>query len=129
MRRRERRAARQRGFTLIELLVALTLLALLATVAMPLADIAKRRANETELRRALATLRGALDAYRQASDEGRVERSVDESGYPADLKVLVDGVQDRRDPNGKRIYFLRRIPVDPMCECEGRDPEDMWGNA
>ncbi|MFC5430818.1 type II secretion system protein [Paraburkholderia denitrificans] len=117
---------RARGFTLIELLVALTLLALLATVALPLSDLVKRRANEAELRRALVTIRTALDAYKRAADAGRIERSVDESGYPEDLRALVDGVEDKKSANGERLYFLRRIPADPMCDCEGTAPEAMW---
>ncbi|WP_080426274.1 prepilin-type N-terminal cleavage/methylation domain-containing protein [Burkholderia ubonensis] len=115
-----------RGFTLIELLVALTLLALLATVALPLTDLVKRRSDEAELRRALVVIRSALDAYKAASDDGRVERSVGASGYPPDLRTLVDGVEDKKSPDGARLYFLRKIPADPMCECDGKAPEDMW---
>ncbi|MCP3024484.1 prepilin-type N-terminal cleavage/methylation domain-containing protein [Cupriavidus basilensis] len=118
--------ARSRGFTLIELLVALSLLALLASVAMPLTDLVKRRSDEAELRRSLIVLRSALDAYKRAADAGRIERSIDASGYPPDLRALVDGVEDRKSPNGAKLFFLRKIPVDPMCECSGRAPEDMW---
>lgn len=115
-----------RGFTLIELMVALTLLALLATVAMPLTELVKRRADEAELRRSLVVLRSALDAYKAAVDEGRVERSADASGYPAELRTLVEGVEDKTSPGGARRYFLRRIPADPMCECDGKAPDEMW---
>ncbi|WP_107311053.1 type II secretion system protein [Burkholderia metallica] len=124
MTRRGRRASR--GFTLVELLASLTLLALLATVALPLAELAKRRANETELRRALVTIRTALDAYKRASDAGHIERNIDDSGYPPDLRTLVDGVEDKKRPGGANLYFLRRIPIDPMCDCDGKAPEDMW---
>ncbi|WP_322076159.1 type II secretion system protein [Burkholderia cepacia] len=120
------RRRRARGFTLIEMMVALTLLALLATVALPLTDLARRRADETELRRALVVIRSALDAYKAAVGEGRIEHSADASGYPPDLRTLVEGVEDKTSPNGARLYFLRKIPADPMCECDGKAPDEMW---
>ncbi|KVF24286.1 type II secretion system protein [Burkholderia cepacia] len=120
------RRRRARGFTLIEMMVALTLLALLATVALPLTDLARRRADETELRRALVVIRSALDAYKTAAGEGRIEHSADASGYPPDLRTLVEGVEDKTSPNGARLYFLRKIPADPMCECDGKAPDEMW---
>ncbi|RQZ90451.1 type II secretion system protein [Burkholderia cepacia] len=120
------RRRRARGFTLIEMMVALTLLALLATVALPLTDLARRRADETELRRALVVIRSALDAYKAAAGDGRIEHSADASGYPPDLRTLVEGVEDKTSPNGARLYFLRKIPADPMCECDGKAPDEMW---
>ncbi|WP_414449002.1 prepilin-type N-terminal cleavage/methylation domain-containing protein [Burkholderia sp. 22PA0099] len=117
---------RARGFSLIEMMVALTLLALLATVALPLAEIVKRRQDEAALNRALITIRSALDAYKAASDEGRIERAVGESGYPPDLRTLVDGVEDKRSAGGARLVFLRRIPDDPMCDCSGKAADAMW---
>jgi general secretion pathway protein G len=118
--------SRQRGFTLIELLVSLTLLALLASVAMPLSDLVSRRGKETELRQDLILIRGALDAYKRAADAGDIAKSVDESGYPPNLRVLVDGVENKRDSGGKKIYFLRRLPADPMCDCGSKAAEDTW---
>lgn len=106
-----RRAA---GFTLIELMISLALLALLATVAWPLAQLNARRDKEQELRHALHAIRNALDAYKQASDEGRIPRSVDKSGYPPSLESLEQGVTDAKDPEGKKIYFLRQVPRDPF---------------
>ncbi|PRG18080.1 prepilin-type N-terminal cleavage/methylation domain-containing protein [Burkholderia multivorans] len=130
MQNRYRRCAsvrnRSRGFTLVEVLVALTLLALLASVALPFTDLVQRRGKEAELRHALITIRTAIDAYKQASDDGRVEKAVDASGYPPDLNALVDGVVDRKNPNGDKIYFLRRLPADPLCECPGEPAADTW---
>ncbi|MBM2771501.1 type II secretion system protein [Burkholderia anthina] len=124
--RRAKARDRSRGFTLVEVLVALTLLALLASVVLPFTDLVQRRGKEAELRQALITIRTAIDAYKQASDDGRVEKSVDASGYPPDLAALVDGVVDRKNPNGDRIYFLRRLPADPFCGCPGTSAADTW---
>ncbi|AJY23033.1 putative general secretion pathway protein G [Burkholderia ambifaria AMMD] len=107
-------------------MVAMSLLALLATVALPLTDLVKRRSDEAELRRVLVVIRSALDAYKAAADDGRIERSVDASGYPPDLRALVDGVEDKKSPDGARLYFLRKLPADPMCECDDKVPEDTW---
>ncbi|MEJ2794707.1 type II secretion system protein [Iodobacter sp. LRB] len=115
------------GFTLIELMVTLTILAVLATVAMPLSQIASTRQREEELRRALWQIRSAIDAYKQAADEGQVKKNLDESGYPPNLSVLKEGVKDAKDPNGKMIYFLRRLPRDPFCNCPSSSDEKTWG--
>ncbi|GAB1847314.1 type II secretion system protein [Achromobacter xylosoxidans] len=108
------------------MLVTLALLSLLTVATLPLAESAKRRADEGELRRALVTIRGGLDAYKAAYDAGRIERTVGKSGYPPDLRILVDGVEDKGAGGGGQLYFLRRIPADPFCDCEGKAPEDMW---
>lgn len=105
-----------RGFTLIEMLVTLALVALLASLALPLSELSVQRAKERELRHALRTLRGAIDAYKDAADANRVERKADASGYPPTLEVLVEGVKDAKDPKGAKIYFLRRLPRDPFGE-------------
>ncbi len=107
--------AMSRGFTLIELVITVAIVSLLASVVLPMTELVVQRSKEQELRLALRQIRGALDAYRQAVDEGRVIHSVQQSGYPPSLKVLVDGVPDASSPDRKRkIYFLRRIPRDPM---------------
>jgi general secretion pathway protein G len=115
------------GFTLIEVLVTLTLLATLAMVAWPLTRVAATQAREAELRRALWQVREAIDAHKTAMDGGHITRMVGASGYPATLSELVDGVTDIRNPAGARLYFLRRIPRDPMCECPGIAAADTWG--
>jgi general secretion pathway protein G len=115
------------GFTLIEVLVTLTLLATLAMVAWPLTRVAALQSREAELRRALWQIREAIDAHKAAMDGGSITRMVGASGYPASLTDLVDGVTDIRNPAGARLYFLRRIPRDPMCACPGVASADTWG--
>ena len=80
------------GFTLIELVIAVAIIAILASVAMPLSEIVYQRSKEQDLRRALRDIREAIDAYKQASDDGRVAKRVGESGYPKKLEELVNEV-------------------------------------
>lgn len=107
-------AQRPRGFTLIELLITLAVLGILASLSIPVAETMAQRTREQELRRALFEIRRGIDAYKQASDEGRIPKSATASGYPPSLDILVEGVPDQRDPKQKKIYFMRRIPRDPM---------------
>jgi prepilin-type N-terminal cleavage/methylation domain-containing protein len=109
----------KRGFTLIELLVTLAVLALLATVAAPIAQVTVQRAKERELRLALREVRGAIDAYKQASDQGRIRKEAGANGYPPSLDRLVEGEEDLGDPKKRKIFFLRQVPRDPM----GDEPE------
>lgn len=115
-----------RGFTLIELLITVAIIATLASVALPLAEVEVQRAKETELRKALRDMRNALDAYKRTSDAGRIVRSADQSGYPPTLSALVDGVPDAKTPSGATIYFLRRVPRDPMHADASAAPENTW---
>lgn len=115
------------GFTLIELLVTVAIVALLASVTLPFAEVSVKRAKEQELRLALRQLRGAIDAYKHAVDEGRVAKSTEESGYPKKLEALVDGVEDSLDPQRRKIYFLRRIPRNPFYPDSNASPVDTWG--
>ena len=119
---------RQRGFTLIELMITVAIIGLLALGAAPLAKLGTQRVKETELRAALRELRMAIDAYKAAADSGHVKKGVDQNGYPPSLQVLADGVEDARDPNRKKmIYFLRRIPRDPLNPDPTVTPEQSWG--
>lgn len=114
------------GFTLIELVVALVLLAMIATAAAPMMQISSQRAKEKELKQALWQIRDAIDAYKQAADDGRVYKSADDSGYPPNLRVLVEGVINQKDPKKQPIYFLRQLPVDPFNSDSSISAEEMW---
>ncbi len=100
---------------------------MLASLALPLSELAVQRAKEQELRRALREIREAIDAHKQAADDGRVLRKPGESGYPKRLEDLARGVEDQSSPRHERIYFLRRVPRDPLAV----DPElaaaATWG--
>jgi general secretion pathway protein G len=105
-----------RGFTLIELIVATAILTLLVGMAVPLAKNTIKREQEHELRYDLWMIRDAIDRYKDQADQGKFQIKVDSQGYPPDLDTLVKGV----DVGGKKLKFLRRIPVDPMTK-------DEWG--
>lgn len=112
---------RTKGFTLIELVIAVAIVAVLATAALPLNELVVQRAKEQDLRRALREIRVAIDAYKQAADEGRIVKKADESGYPKRLEDLVQGVEDQKSPRRDKIYFLRRLPPDPLTQ------DGKWG--
>ena len=103
-----------KGFTLLELVIVVAIVALLASVAAPLAELGYQRGKEQELRVALREIREAIDAHKRAADDGRIERKADASGYPPSLATLVEGVARKDKPEESRIYFLRRIPKDPL---------------
>lgn len=106
-----------RGFTLMELIVATTILIILTGLAVPLVRITIKRERERELRHDLWQMRDAIDRYKDAADRGAFQIKVGSEGYPPDLETLVKGV----DMGGKKIRFLRHIPVDPMTG------NDEWG--
>lgn len=114
------------GFTLIELMATLAILAVLAGLALPVAQVQAQRSQEQRLRAALLEIRSAIDAYKRASDMGRVPRPAGGSGYPASLKLLVDGVEDQRDPQRRTLYFLRRLPRDPFAEDPSVSDAQTW---
>lgn len=114
------------GFTLIELMVTMAILALLASVALPLAELSVQRNKESDLRLALRQIREAIDTYKQVADEGRIVLRPGDSGYPRTLAELVSGVEDAKSPMRTRIYFLRRIPRDPFAAPNLSD-EETWG--
>lgn len=98
------------GLTLVELIITVAILALLASAAVPIARFNVKREKERELRYDLWQMRDAIDKYKDAADRGAFQIKVDSFGYPPDLETLVKGV----DVQGKKVKFLRRIPVDPM---------------
>ena len=119
---------RHRGFTLIELVVTVAIVALLATAIVPSARLVYQREREVELRSALRTIRTAIDAYKRAVDTGHIKKELDKSGYPPDLHVLVDGVDDARSAkDGVKIYFLRQIPRDPFWPDTSVPAAESWG--
>ncbi len=105
-----RRPARERGLTLVELIVTVAILTILASAAIPVARFQIKREKERELRRDLWMMRDAIDSYKDAADRGAFQTKVGSQNYPPDLQTLVNGV----DVQGKKLKFLRRIPVDPM---------------
>jgi general secretion pathway protein G len=120
-----------RGFTLIELIVATMIMVILVSMAVPLASNAIKREKERELRRDLWTIRDAIDRYKDAADRAAFQIKLGSEGYPPDLDTLVQGV----DSNGKKLKFLRRIPVDPMTgkaewgmhSMQDDPTSDSWG--
>jgi general secretion pathway protein G len=116
------------GFTLIELVVTVAIVSVLAAAVAPSAQLMYQRERERDLRAALRTIRGALDAYKQASDSGRVKKEIGASGYPPSLATLVDGVEDASSPKqGVKIYFLRRLPPDPFWPDATVPAAETWG--
>lgn len=121
----------ERGFTLIELIAAVTILSILTLMALPLARVTIKREKEKQLRQALWEMRDAIDRYKDAGDRGAFRIKADSQGYPPDLETLVKG----EDVQGKKVRFLRKIPVDPMTNSTEwglrsmqDDPEsDSWG--
>src|SRR3981189_2287781 len=121
----------ERGFTLIELIAAVAILTILTLMALPLARVTIKREKERELRRALWEMRDAIDRYKDAADRGAFQTKVGTQNYPPDLETLVKG----EEVQGKKIRFLRKIPVDPMSNntewgmrSMQDDPDsDSWG--
>jgi len=105
------------GYTFIELLVVSTIVLILASAVMPLAKVTATRAREAELRRDLREIRTAIDRFKDAADLGQIaplELKAGNENYPADLQTLVDGVAANNDATGRKLKFLRKVPVDPM---------------
>jgi len=115
-----------RGFSLIELLVVLAIMAVLASIGLPLAELSNQRNNEEDLRRSLREIRSALDADKRLVDQGNIQKAADASGYPPSLEVLVGGVTDARSPKGTKIYLLRNLPRDPFAPSSMQAAAQTW---
>lgn len=129
---RRQRTNGSRGFTLVELIVAITIVAILAGMAVPLGRTAIKREKEKRLRAALWEIRDGIDRYKDAADRQAFQIKIGTEGYPPDLDTLVNGVDG---PAGKKLKFLRRIPEDPMTKSKDwgmrsmqDDPKsESWG--
>lgn len=121
------RAPGQGGFTLIEMAITVAIVGILASSALPLAEMAQRRLKEADLRLALRQIRTAIDDYHEAAVGGRVAKSVDASGYPKRLEDLAAGITDAKDAQGRKIYFLRRLPRDPFHPDPSASAAETWG--
>jgi general secretion pathway protein G len=116
------------GFTFVELIVTVAIVALLATMVFPMAELAVQRSRERDLKDALRQIRGAIDAYKKAYDEKKILGEANASGYPPTLTILAEGVPDAKSAvKDRKIYFLRRIPKDPMSSDPSVSPEASWG--
>lgn len=126
------RYTRQRGVTLLEMIVVISILLILMGAAVPVVRLSVRRARETELRRDLWEMRTAIDRYKDAADKNAFLQKLEAQGYPPDLDTLVNGVDVQ---GGKKLRFLRRIPVDPMTgnkdwslrSMQDDPTSDSWG--
>ncbi|MFA6180010.1 MAG: type II secretion system protein [Candidatus Methylopumilus sp.] len=118
---------RQAGFTLIELVVTVLIVSILAAGAVPIMQMTMQRNKETELKQSLRQIRDAIDAYKKAFDDGKVRKTVGQSGYPPSLEILEQGVVNQTDPKSRVIKFIRRIPRDPMSKEPDLKPAETWG--
>lgn len=118
---------RLRGFTLIEVAVVVAIVGVLAAVAVPVTELAVQRSREHQLRQSLRQIRTAIDDYKRAYDQGRILHRTGATGYPPTLDDLVDGVEDAKNPKKAMIYFLRRLPRDPLETDASLAAAETWG--
>jgi general secretion pathway protein G len=128
----------QRGFSFLELVIVTAILMILASTIMPMAQVTAQRQREVELRRALREMRTAIDKFKDAVDNGQIPTTELEPGsenYPPDLETLVNGVSAANDASGRKLKFLRKVPIDPMTKTtewgkravQDRPDSQSWG--
>jgi general secretion pathway protein G len=128
----------EHGFTFLELLIVTSILLILAATVMPMAQVTAQRQREVELRRSLREMRTAIDKFKDAVDQGQIpttELEPGSEGYPPDLETLVNGVSAANDASGRKLKFLRKIPIDPMTNStewgkrayQDRPDSQSWG--
>lgn len=117
----------ERGFTYIEIIFTVAIVSLMATAIMPYVELSVTRKKEAELSASLRQIRTAIDAYKDAVEAGVIAVDADKSGYPPSLEILVTGVPNAQDPKKRLIYFLRRMPRDPMNTNKTIPPAQTWG--
>ena len=128
----------EHGFTFLEVIIVTAILMILASTIMPMAQVVSQRQREVELRRSLRELRTAIDKFRDAVDLGQIpttELEPGNEGYPPDLETLVNGVSAANDASGRKLKFLRKIPIDPMTNStdwgkrayQDRPDSQSWG--
>ncbi len=126
------------GYTFVELIVVAAIVMILASAVMPLAKVSATRQREAELRHSLREMRTAIDKYKDAADSmqiGPLEIKVGSEGYPPDLETLVEGVAANNDATGRKLKFLRKVPIDPMTHktewglrsYQDRPDSSRWG--
>lgn len=116
-----------RGFTVIELVVTLAIVGILASAVLPLAELAVKRTKEQSLRQSLREIRSGIDAYKLATEQGRIAKTADATGYPPALELLATGVPDAKQPGKRKIYLMRRIPRDPFFGDSDVAAAETWG--